>query len=374
MNPFDVNTVLEQARAELAAAAAAVDAHHDTVEKTKAQQAAGTYQHDARHLSWAENQNRGSAGNVADKKFWRMSDQTLPLTAPGALPTIVTPEWLKTRMQEVGMVQDGVTCEVHPAGFHIVDCSWGESEDMAAEHETERISGAKFLDLNQFRESVEGELQLPFKIPSSNTFSQAVEALGICNGDTVVVYDRTGVYTAAYAWWLFRLFGHIQVAVLTGGLEGFQEKEGAVVGADSQRPEKIPEVDFLAVLTDEMVRSTEDLQANATGEHQKFQLIDACSAGPIPFAKSVDFTALSLGQGVAGPLHPPEQLKAVFDLKQLDLTPRGQPFVLYDNLGPPAAVLALALEVAGVSAHKISIYGATFSAWADSKAALSIER
>ena len=39
--------------------------------------------------------------------------------------------------------------------------------------------------------------------------------------------------------------------------------------------------------------------------------------------------------------------------KDPDPTPPGQPFVLYDNLGPPAAVLALALEVAGVSAHKV---------------------
>ena len=42
--------------------------------------------------------------------------------------------------------------------------------------------------------------------------------MGIGDGHRVVVYDSAGLFSAARVWWLFRLFGKTDVAVLDGGL------------------------------------------------------------------------------------------------------------------------------------------------------------
>ena len=38
--------------------------------------------------------------------------------------------------------------------------------------------------------------------------------LGIGDGKKVIAYDAAGLFSAARAWWMFRVFGHDDVAVL----------------------------------------------------------------------------------------------------------------------------------------------------------------
>ena len=63
---------------------------------------------------------------------------------------------------------------------------------------------------------------------------EKVGALGIGNGDTVVVYDVYGLQSAARTWWMFRLFGHDRVAVLDGGLKKWTA-EGRPVESGAER-------------------------------------------------------------------------------------------------------------------------------------------
>ena len=55
-------------------------------------------------------------------------------------------------------------------------------------------------------------------LPSAELFAAKVSALGISNGDSVVVYDNQAILSAARAWWMFRVMGHDNVRVLDGGL------------------------------------------------------------------------------------------------------------------------------------------------------------
>lgn len=48
-------------------------------------------------------------------------------------------------------------------------------------------------------------------------FAAACDALGLTNADDIVVYDRSGIFSAPRVWWTFQVMGHSRVAVLDGG-------------------------------------------------------------------------------------------------------------------------------------------------------------
>ena len=57
---------------------------------------------------------------------------------------------------------------------------------------------------------------LPHMLPAAEIFSREMGAMGIGDGDMVVVYDSMGIFSAPRVWWTFRAFGHDKVAVLDG--------------------------------------------------------------------------------------------------------------------------------------------------------------
>ena len=59
---------------------------------------------------------------------------------------------------------------------------------------------------------------LPHMLPPPNVFVEKVQALGIGDGDHIIVYDQPGSCAATRVWWTFRAFGHHEVGVLDGGL------------------------------------------------------------------------------------------------------------------------------------------------------------
>src|SRR5208282_4394987 len=75
------------------------------------------------------------------------------------------------------------------------------------------IPGAVFFDIDN---TAEPGTSLPHMIPSADLFARKIAALGIGDGDRVVVYDSVGLSSAGRAWWMLRLYGHHDVAVLDG--------------------------------------------------------------------------------------------------------------------------------------------------------------
>src|SRR5581483_2589015 len=78
------------------------------------------------------------------------------------------------------------------------------------------VPGAVFFDIDEVADK---KSSLPHMIPSAEEFADAVGKLGIGNEDRVIVYDREGLRLSPRAWWMFRTFGHDNVAVLNGGLQ-----------------------------------------------------------------------------------------------------------------------------------------------------------
>ena len=77
-------------------------------------------------------------------------------------------------------------------------------DDYLAAH----IPGAVFFDVDAVSDH---SLSLPHMFPDAAHFARRVGALGISNGDTVVVYDSGGWVAAPRAWWMFLAFGHANV-------------------------------------------------------------------------------------------------------------------------------------------------------------------
>ncbi|EDP70795.1 thiosulfate sulfurtransferase SseA, putative [Flavobacteriales bacterium ALC-1] len=79
-----------------------------------------------------------------------------------------------------------------------------------------RIPKARFFDIKKKFSDVKAKF--PSTLPSVEQFQTEAQKLGINSDSIIVVYDDKGIYSSARAWWLFKVFGFKNVAVLDGGL------------------------------------------------------------------------------------------------------------------------------------------------------------
>ena len=119
------------------------------------------------------------------------------------MDALVSTEWLAS---ELGAVD-----------LRIVDASWhlDAARDPSAEYEAGHIPGAVFMDLAGLADTT---TELPMMLPKPEKFASRMQSLGLGDGSRIVLYDDSGLHTAARAWWMLRLFGAHQVAILDGGL------------------------------------------------------------------------------------------------------------------------------------------------------------
>jgi thiosulfate/3-mercaptopyruvate sulfurtransferase len=84
-----------------------------------------------------------------------------------------------------------------------------------AEFEAGHIPGAAFLDIE---EAADRDSPLPHTFPPLHVFASKARALGIGDGDRIVIYDDSPLHSAARGWWMLKSFGARKVAILDGGL------------------------------------------------------------------------------------------------------------------------------------------------------------
>jgi thiosulfate/3-mercaptopyruvate sulfurtransferase len=110
-------------------------------------------------------------------------------------------------------------------------------------------------------------------IPPADLFAHKIGALGIGDDDRVVVYDSAGLSSAGRAWWMLRLFGHHNVALLDGGLPRWRAEgrplETAIPSPAQRR--------FSARFDPSLVRDKAALLANLATRQE--QVVDARASG-----------------------------------------------------------------------------------------------
>ena len=235
------------------------------------------------------------------------------------------------------------------------------------QYDIQHIPGAVYFDINDIADETD---PLPHMLPSPEKFSSKVRKLGLGDGNKIVVYDANGGYlAAARVWWMFRVFGHEDVAVLDGGLQKWID-EGRPV--DDMEP-AARDRHFTARMNHSLVRSVSQIIDNI--DSAKEQVIDARSAGrfkgedpePRP-SKKVGHIPGSLSLPFNQLMDPKnhftyrsaDEIKAAVDQAGIDIS---KPISASCGSGVTACVLALGLFLIG---HKnTAIYDGSWSEWGD---------
>ena len=265
---------------------------------------------------------------------------------------LVETTWLATRLQDPNIIILDAT--LPPVGVT-------PPIDTHACYLAQHIPGALFFDINEHSDHT---TPLPHMLPTAETFSRSMSALGISDRATIVVYEQQGIYSAPRAWWMFRTFGAQDVHLLNGDLKswiaaGFPTESGEVRRASAN---------FQANLNQAAIRNFSEIQRLIAGHAQ---ILDArsnarftgrapeprvgISSGHMPGATSTPFTELVED----GRLKSPEDLRSFFAEKGVDLQ---QPITTTCGSGVTAAVVTLALELAG--AKGLTLYDGSWAEYA----------
>ncbi|MCO7185885.1 rhodanese-like domain-containing protein [Tenacibaculum sp. XPcli2-G] len=237
--------------------------------------------------------------------------------------------------------------------------------------EKQQIKDAVFFDLKSVFLDVEAEY--PNTIPSEKYFETEAQKLGIYNDSCVVVYDDLGVYSSPRVWWLFKVFGFENVAVLNGGLPAWKDAGYTV---ESKKEREFLRGNFKANLNKGKISVTEEiLKASLDNK----VILDARSkgrfyatepeprkdlrGGHIPNSKSLPYAELQLN----GKMKSKEELQKIFS----DMNPNKEEMIFSCGSGITACILALGAEEAGKTNY--SVYDGSWTEWA-SRLDLPVEK
>ncbi len=261
---------------------------------------------------------------------------------------IVSADWLKNNLPNV----------------RVVDASWympDDKRDTYKEFEEHgHIPGAVFFDIDGIADH---GTALPHMLPPAEQFARDVGALGIGDGDMVVVYDSMGIFSAPRVWWMLKAFGHDKVAVLDGGLPAWKAAGGKL----EKGPANPKAAKFTPRLDKAIVRDFGEVKS-ALGQTQ---VLDARSAprfegsepepraglqsGHMPGATNLPWRAVLTADLK---LKDDASLQKLFAEKGVDLR---APIITSCGSGISAAILMLAAEKLG--ARQISLYDGSWAEW-----------
>ena len=213
-----------------------------------------------------------------------------------------------------------------------------ESDEDVLLYETGHIPGAVKIDwhteLNDpvTRDYVDGE-----------GFAQLMSSKGISRDDTLVVYGDKSNWWAAYAMWVFTLFGHEDVRLMDGGRQKWEAEGREYTREKPQRPATeypvvsrddeqirafLPEVrDAIGSIPLIDVRSAEEYSGERT-HMPAYPEEGALRGGHIPTAKSVPWAKAANEDGT---FKSADQLKALY-LDDLGLEAGGD-IIAYCRIG-----------------------------------------
>jgi thiosulfate/3-mercaptopyruvate sulfurtransferase len=95
-----------------------------------------------------------------------------------------------------------------------------------ADFEKSHIGGAGFADIDN--ELSDKNHRLHFMLPTKEFFAAAIGKLGVGDDTKVILYSTANHWWATRLWWMLRVFGHDNAAVLNGGFQKWAREGRAV--------------------------------------------------------------------------------------------------------------------------------------------------
>jgi thiosulfate/3-mercaptopyruvate sulfurtransferase len=264
---------------------------------------------------------------------------------------VVSADWLKSHLTAPDV--------------RVLDCSWFMPDAPRTGrqvYDAHHIPGARFFDIDDIADTT---IPLPHMLPPPEKFSSRVRRLGLGDGHRIICYDQNGFLASARAWWMFRVMGHSDVAVLDGGFNAWRAAGGEV---EDLPPHFIADRHFTVRPRRDLVRTLDQIMD--TLESVSAQVVDARS-GP-RFRGEVEEPRAGLRKGhmpgainvyygdllTDGAFKPEAELRAIFKAAGVDLS---KPIVNTCGSGVTAAILTLAQSVLGHD--DAAVYDGSWSEW-----------
>jgi thiosulfate/3-mercaptopyruvate sulfurtransferase len=268
------------------------------------------------------------------------------------MDSLVTTDWLE---RELGAPD----LKVLDASAHLPAANRNPRAEFAEAH----VPGALFLDLPSLKDA---NSTVPNAVPTADQFAARMTALGIKRDDRVVIYDDSDVKTSSRAWFILRMNGMSNLAILDGGLAKWKAEARPL---ESGEPKSVAATFQPSPADWSKVRSKDDMLGNiASGAEQVIDARDAgrftgetvdgvhgLSGGHIPGACNLFFRDLFESDGT---FKSADQMRAAFEAAGIDLA---RPITTSCGSGVTASVLLFALHRLGID--DAALYDGSWSEW-----------
>lgn len=246
----------------------------------------------------------------------------------------------------------------------ILDASQADNKSgIKATTNSVQIVGARVFDIKHNFSDLNS--LFPNTLLPSDKFQEKCRALGINTSSKIVVYDNLGIYTSPRVWWMFKIMGFDNIAVLNGGLPDWMSQ-----GYQIEPIRKFPlkQGNFKTVFNSSKVKTFNDIAKNIDTEAAL--VIDARSAnrfngvtpeprkglrsGHIPKSINLPYTEV-LSDG---------KYKSVLQLKTIfnEFNIENAPLIFSCGSGITACIVLLAADL--VSLNKKTLYDGSWTEWA----------
>jgi len=271
---------------------------------------------------------------------------------------LVGTDWLARRLADPGVAVFDCTTHLIPdpkATYQVVP--------GRADFEAAHIPGAQFIDVQA--DVSDTAQRLRFMCPAPEAFAATMRRFGVGNDTRVILYSTANPWWASRVWWLLRVFGHDNAAVLDGGMQKWR-REGRAIATGPAAPH--PPGDFTVRAVRDLMADRHDVLAaignpavctvNALAPAQHSGTGGNSYGRPGRIAGSVNLPAAHLLDSATNTLLPADALRARFAaVGALD-----KPVITYCGGGIAASADALALVMLGHT--DVRLYDASLSEWA----------